>query len=370
MIVKLTSKDENEHKLTEYFNVFASEADETSLSHAAIITQNSIYCGDYISAGIVTAVGTPPNYRRNSYVRLFFDHVFSMAPERDWVVALLHPFSFAYYRKFGFEKVSDHRVLEFPMSALNYIPRCSELVKLENEQHINDALLIFAQFAKSRNLMLERYDGTHYNSKTVYIWYDANGRPASYITLRNENYYYVNRMVGVALHVDEMVYTSRESLMALFGFIRMYEGEQEKVIIHDASMLPEVDVILKNYTHTGYNLIPDIAARILNVEKLLLANAYPKEHGHFTVRVEDTLDYTRGVYAVEYQDGKAEVRKLSDTAPYDLSAAMPAFTQMVYGYDQYNADIAAYMDGVTLENRAEDFFRAFPKRHNGIFEHF
>ena len=370
MKIKTNSKAVNEHSTTEVYYIYPSDSDNTVMSQAVTVTRNSIYCGSYISAMTAGGLATQPNYRRNGCIRLFFDHVFSMAPERDWVVALLHPFSFAYYRKFGFEKVSDHRVLEFPMSALNYIPRCSELVKLENEQHINDALLIFAQFAKSRNLMLERYDGTHYNSKTVYIWYDANGRPASYITLRNENYYYVNRMVGVALHVDEMVYTSRESLMALFGFIRMYEGEQEKVILHDASMLPEVDVILKNYTHTGYNLIPDIAARILNVEKLLLANAYPKEHGHFTVRVEDTLDYTRGVYAVEYQDGKAEVRKLSDTAPYDLSAAMPAFTQMVYGYDQYNADIAAYMDGVTLENRAEDFFRAFPKRHNGIFEHF
>ena len=152
--------------------------------------------------------------------------------------------------------------------------------------------------------------------------------------------------------------------------MRMYEGEQEKVIIHDASMLPEVDMILKNYTHTSYNLIPDIAARILNVEKLLLANAYPKEYGRFTVRIEDTLDYTRGVYEVEYRDGKADVQKLPDTAPYDLSAPMPAFTQMVYGYDQYNADVTAYMDGVILKNQAEDFFRAFPKRHNGIFEHF
>ncbi len=370
MIIKTTFKSENEYSTTELFQIFPSDIDNTVMSQAAIVTRNSVYCGNYIKAVTAGGLATEPNYRRNGCIRLFFDHIFSLAPERDWVVALLHPFSFAYYRKFGFEKVSDHRVLEFPMSALNYIPRCNELVKLENERHLSDVLQIFGQFAKSRNLMLERFDKTHYDSKTVYIWYDENGRPASYITLRNENYYYVNRMAGVALHIDEMVYTSLKSLMALFGFIRMYEGEQEKVIIHNASMLPEVDVILKNYTHTGYHLIPDIAARILNVEKLLLANEYPKEHGHFRIRVEDTLDFTRGIYDVEYQGGKAEVKKLPETAPYDLSAPMPAFTQLVYGYDQYNADIAAYMDGVTLQNRAEDFFRAFPKRHNGVFEHF
>ncbi len=211
MVIQTTSKTENAHSCTEGFAVYASEADHTVMSQASISARNSIYCGKYISAVTVGGLATQPNYRRNGCIRLFLDHVFSMAPDRGWVVALLHPFSFAYYRKFGFEKVSDHKVLEFPMSALNYIPRCNELVKLEDERHVGDALRIFSQFAKPRNLMLERYDGTRYHSKTVYIWYDGNGRPASYIMLRNENYYSVNRMVGVALHVDEMAYTSCES---------------------------------------------------------------------------------------------------------------------------------------------------------------
>ena len=101
------------------------------------------------------------------------------------------------------------------------------------------------------------------------------------------------------------------------------------------------------------------------------ANRYPAgERGCFTVKVEDSLEYTRGVYRVEYDNGQSEVTKLGDDAEYDLSASMPSFTQLVYGYDEYTADKAAYMDGVEICNPDSKFFNVFHKKHNGLFEHF
>ena len=122
--------------------------------------------------------------------------------------------------------------------------------------------------------------------------------------------------------------------------------------------------------HTKYTLIPDIMARILDVPAILKANLYPDEHGMFTVKVEDSLAFTRGVYEVEYENGKAEVKKLSDDADFDLSAPMPAFSQLMYGYDEYTADVASYMDGVKVINPKSDFFKIFHKKNNGLFEHF
>jgi len=152
--------------------------------------------------------------------------------------------------------------------------------------------------------------------------------------------------------------------------MRMYEGENDTVKILNAAMSPEIDMMLRHYTHTRYTAVPDIMARILDVKAILKANAYPKEPGRFTVRVDDTLEYTRGVYRVEYENGAAEVEKISDAESCDLRAAMPAFTQMVYGYDAYNASTAPYLPGVELYTDGADFFRAFGKKSNGLFEHF
>jgi predicted acetyltransferase len=192
--------------------------------------------------------------------------------------------------------------------------------------------------------MFRRYNAAHFridkSDRPTYIWYDTDGSPASYITLGVENMYCVNRMASINLNVYEMAFTSPDSLRALFGFMRMYEGENDTVKIHNCGMSPEIDVMLRHYVHTKYTLIPDIMTRVLDVKAILASNSYPKEAGHFSVKVDDTLDYTRGVYSVEYANGQADVRKIADTDNYDLCAAMPAFTQMIYGYDSYNADIA------------------------------
>lgn len=375
MIVRLSHHGEDEYSVSEGIAVYADDG-ETGMSSAGVGTRQSRYCGKYISTLTVGGVNTAPEYRREGCVRKIFDELFKIAPERGWVVSMLHPFSFSYYRKFGYEKICEHRILEFPISKLDFVPRCGNLKVLNNDQRLADAIEIYNKFAEKRNIMFRRYNSSNFtkapkkNEKSTYIWYDTDGRPASYITLGVENVYFVNRMQSINLNVYEMAFTSPESLNALFGFIRMYEGENDTVKIHNAGMSPEIDVVLRHYVHTKYTLIPDIMARILDVKNILEANDYPAEAGHFTVKIDDTLDYTRGVYSVEYADKKADVKKIADTENYDLRAAMPAFTQMIYGYDSYNADIARYMEGVEVKTDCCDFFKAFTKKANGLFEHF
>ena len=305
-----------------------------------------------------------------------FDRVFEMAPERGWTVSMLHPFSSAYYRQFGYEKICDHRVLTFPLAALDFLPRVSDVKALRSEERLRDAVALYNDFGDTRNIMFRRYDGRLYslepNTKkpTTYIWYDAAGKPASYVTLWVEDVLYVNRMVPVALNVSELVFSTPESLRAILGFLRMYDGQSETVKIHNCAMSPEIEVTLRDYVHTEYRLISDIAARILDVKAFLEANRYPDAPGHFRVRVDDSLPYTAGLWEVEYAGGRGEARKLPDGGAYDLRAAMPAFTQLIYGYDAYTPEIAAYMEGVEVTDHAGDFFRAFGKKNNGLFEHF
>ncbi len=375
MIIRLSQHGEDEYSKHESMAVYTDDG-KTCMSSAGIGTRQSRYDGQYISTLTVGGVGTDPEYRREGCVRKMFDELFGMAPERGWIVSMLHPFSFSYYRMFGYEKICDHRVLEFPISKLDFVPRCNDLKRADSDRRIADAVEVYNKFADKRNIMFRRCNDEHFskepkkNGKSTYIRYDAGGCPVSYITLGVENFYNVNRMESINLNVYEMAFTSPDSLAALFGFMRMYEGENDTVKIHNCGMAPEIDVMLRHYVHTKYTLIPDIMARILDVKGILKANKYPKEAGYFTVKVEDTLEYTRGVYKVEYEDGSADVKKVCDSESYDFSAEMPAFTQLIYGYESYNTEILSYMHGVKVINDCSDFFRAFQKKPNGLFEHF
>lgn len=345
------------------------------MSSLGFNTLDSRYCGNFIKTLTVGGVGTDPEYRRSGAVRQMLEQLFTMAPERGWVVSLLHPFSFSYYRKFGYEKVADHHILEIPMHKLEHFDRCPDLIRVNSPELAEQCTQVYEKFAEKRNIMFRRFGTGVYptngdGDRRTYLWYDGDGQPAAYITLKVENEYVINRMVSIHLSVYEMAFTTPESLRALFGFMRMYEGENDIVKIHNYAMSPEVELFIRHYMHTSYSPIPDIAARILDVPAILTAHSYPDEHGHFTVRVEDTLPWTRGVYGVEFQNRKAEVTRLADDANWDLSAEMPAFSQLMYGYDEYSADVVPYMQGVTLANAKSDFFRVFHKMSNGLFEHF
>lgn len=345
-------------------------------SSACANTMMSRYGRQYLPALCIGGVATRPEYRRMGCVRRLLDHVFALAPERGWAVSLLHPFSFSYYRKFGYERIADHKIVTFPMRALDFVPRCAALCPVQDERRLRDALTVFARFAETRNILFQRFDGRHYalqpseTNRATYLWYDGQGQPAAYVTVGVEKVLVVNHMESVNLHVYELVYSSPASLLAALGFLRMYEGELDSVKIHNCAMMPELDFVLRHYTHTGYTLVPDIMGRILDVPAVLEANRYPEREGRFVLRVEDTLPYTRGVYEVEYGGGEARVRRLAEHADCDLSAPMPALTQLLYGFETYTPENAAYLPGVTMPGDASDFFRAFPKRENGLFEHF
>jgi len=356
---------------------FALDDDGIELSHGGAYYQKSRLNGALVNTQLVGGIGTDPEYRRRGSVRFILEGMFEDAKERNCLVSLLHPFSFAYYRKFGFERVSDHRILEFPMSALSCFERCCNLKKVKDKAQ--NAILsdIYNEFSENRNIMFPRKEDTNHGDGHKYIWYDENGKPAAFIALKGTNPFIVNHATGGDLDVYTMCFTTKESLLALFGFIRMYEGEFAKVKIHNTAMAPEIEKLLRHYTHTSITVVPDIMARVNDVGGVLSVVNYPRRKGHFIVKVTEpertshSPELTDGVWEVTYENGKGDVKRLAnDYADYDIKCDIPAFTQMIYGYESFGADIAKYVDSVELKNSADDFFAAFPNRPVGAFEHF
>lgn len=343
---------------------------ETVMSSGGFNARPTRYAGGYVPTLTIGGVATPVLYRRQGCVRQMLETMLPKARENGWYVSLLHPFSFSFYRKFGYERVSDHILVDFPISALDFLPREMKLVPMDASR-LQDVAEVYEAFSQNRNLMFKRKDADRYPINDTYIYYNAAGHPEGYIVLKGINHYDgINRMVSDNLHIHEMAYLTPEALRHLLSFVRMFEGELDTVHIHDIALLPEVDLMLKHYMHTRYDIHPDIMARILDTEAMLKANTYPAAHGVFTLRVEDWLDSVRGCFRVEYQDGHCQVERLSDTSPADITTQATSLARFLYGTDAFDARLASYMDGVTLGTPAEDFFRAFPKRINGIFEHF
>ena len=355
-------------------------AEGITLSGGSLSFRTVHFAGRAITCGLVGGVGTDPEYRRGGLVREIFSEMAKACDDRAIPLTILHPFSFDYYRKFGFERVADHRVLEFPITALDFAPRYPALVRCQGDTYGEDLATVYNTFAaEGRHLLPKRSRHsfpTSDSTKKVYLSRDEEGRPDGYIILEIENYFSVNRMVSVNLHVHELVFLTPEALIKLFGFIRMFEGEMETVKLHNTAMAPEIELCLRHYMHIGITIIPDIMARINDVKAFFEAVPYPAEPGSFTFKAKEpatspwTGDRTNGTWRVDYGDSKTTVTSLPDGADWDFAADIPALTQLAFGYESYGYDTARYTANTEWRTEAKDFFRAFPRRPSGIFEHF
>ncbi|MEA4824811.1 MAG: GNAT family N-acetyltransferase [Clostridiaceae bacterium] len=346
---------------------------DTRMSWATLTGTSSRLGGHLVPTLCIGGVGSAPEYRRGGNVRRIFDYAFEKSAGEPWAVAMLHPFSFNYYRKFGFERVCDHRIVTVPMTALSHLPRFSEFHPMK-ESDIPAILALYGRFSEPRNCTLTRTEAAFRidsapGTPFFYAWY-KDGVPKAYLKLSTKKKMLTNHMGEGVLTVHEIAFDDPEGLYAALGFLRMYEGELETVVFENIAHIPEMGCAMTEYIAEKIELVPDIAARVLDTKAVLCANIYPQKAGRFTVRVDDTLIKVRGTFRVDYENGAAEVRRLDDGAAFDLRADAAAFTRLVYGAESMNAALAAYLPGVTLNNDAEDFFRAFPKRACGLFEHF
>ena len=217
------------------YRVNAVSVDGRHLSNGTFTLKTAHLNGAEVNAMLVGGIGTAPENRRLGLVRNILHEGDLFADSENCLISVLHPFSFAYYRKFGYERVSDTKIIEFPMSAINYFPRYEKLLNCTKDE-IPLLDKVYNKFAEKRNLLFKREGNFGYrigdNKTSTYLSFDQNGEPDGYITLNIENYFYVNKMVSVNLNVYEMAFTTSEALNKLFGFMRMYEGQQLPPLKH------------------------------------------------------------------------------------------------------------------------------------------
>ncbi len=371
MITKCNINNNGGFPSIDYFQYTDDEAQ--MMSHAYFRTRMTRFGDTFIPTQTVGGVGTQPHFRRNGCVRKMLEDLLPRAREFGWYASIMHPFSFSYYRKFGYEHITDKVQVNMPMTALDFLPRFADCVPLEHAGKPEDILSVYEKFSAKRNLMIKRDEIGNFKKDncTTYLYYGDSGACEGYVITQIDNYYDgVNRMVSVNLIVHEIVYLNRDALLHLLSFLRMYEGELETIHFRDIAMSPEVNLCLKRFMDTSYTLRPDVGVRILDTAGMLSAHTYPTQRGVFTLRVEDNLDSVRGTYRVEYENGTSSLEMLSDTASADITVGPTALAKLLYGTDVFGPDNVVYLDGVTLHNSADDFFRAFPMRINALYEHF
>lgn len=363
MKLTITPKRKNEY-LSTYRYRQIKPADGVCVSSALICLRCSRFGGKFIPSMTVADVSTLPDYRNRGLVRGILTEAHQQGAALGAFVSILHPFSFDFYRKFGYEKVSDTVTLRFPLASLSPLNTGDRLTPLTKEYE-GGLLSLFRDFTRERNLCLDRYDIATFLRKRADTLLLRKGDDLLGYVICEKN------QETETLFVSELGFRTEMELKRLLSALVAYGQGLKTLVFADAEPIPELYRILGIL---GCDLSResrgDLAARILNTEEMLRANRYPKARGHFVIRVEDDMESVRGCFEVTYEDGLCAVQRLPFDSATDLSVTAPALARLLYGHDIYTKELAEQAVGVTLFSDASDFFRAFPKRICGLFEHF
>ena len=299
------------------------------------------YDGGILTCAAVGGVAAKPEHRGKGAVKALFRHLFDRG---NYDISILYPFSEAYYRKLGYERVGSALCANVPFSELSAIKRNQD-VRLYEGDDTARLLDIYNRCARNDNLSFVRENAEafpadpYYTERFTYIW-----KNNSYATIS------VDRDRST-VYVHEICFDSCASMLGIVGFLRNYEGNQRNVCFEK---LPENTPILhyirdlKNCEITVHNTG---SARILNMENVLKAHRYPSGEGAFTLRVCDE------VYHAAYAENGVTVEKDGKYEPDAILDTGTASRLLLCGF----AD-ASYIPGLVIRNPASDFFNLFPPK--------
>jgi predicted acetyltransferase len=297
--------------------------------------------GKEFAMGGIASVSTWPEFRRRGYVADLLRHVLHVMKEQGQTVSFLHPFSFAFYRKYGWEAYCEYKQYEIPADRIPKLPHT--LGRVERTEDWTLLNRIYEAYAQTFNGMLVRDEEWWQEavlgrgSFTSAVWFDESGEPRGYIRYQVKN---------KEMTVKELVYLDDPARQGLWKFISNHDSMIDALKMTAPADDP-LSFLLLN-PRFKQEIVPYFMARIVDVAAFL--EQYPfaatGKPTSFILHLEDAhAEWNRGSYRVDVNAaGTAGVSRYESSpaadyhregdapAPAGLSCDIQSLTAMFLGY--------------------------------------
>ena len=357
---KWEEQDEKKIFVPEYcFGAFEDD-NETLMSVLYSVSLGARYFGEYIPCEGAGMIATLPMYRNRGCVRALFNAAFERMKQNGEVFSYIFPFSYSYYRKFGYEHIGEKYLITFPMRALDSVKSFGKGFIMDSENSFEAVKDIYNRYTANVECAFDRTQ-TMWDKKLTlspyscdlhtYIWQNDSGESKAYATIRLEN---------KLLNVLDMAYTDCEGLMGIVGFLKTFYGRALEVKFTNVTPASPLRYIIREYSDSNGELSSWAMARVTDVKKALELAKYLQESGHFAVKVTDFLPWNNGIFDVSYGGGECDVT-VRQEGDYDLAADIPIMTRILLGCDSFTPLLLSYC-GCEIKGDVSDIFRVFTKR--------
>jgi len=331
------------------------------------------YEGHQVGMGGIGGVATLPEYRRYGSIRAIFTYSLQEMYERGMLVSALYPFSYAYYRQFGYDIAFLRRRLKIEVK---------EFAKFRSDESVSQWMpgddegplrAVYDRFARETNMMVCRDDKSwewklkadpFEKRRYTYLWHDASGEPTSYVIFRVEDIaQYVRH-----LHVQDFACQGPGGTQGLFALLRNMSAAYEQFIWEMPTWI-DPNSLFDEPNAAKQKVEPRGMARIINVGEALRLMRHPQAQGSYTLGVRDAqLPQNDGVWRVEFGGGQAQAKKVQ-TSQADWTLDIRAFTQLALGYHNVDTMMWSWPEAGAPSN-GDTLRRVFQRRKIFLADYF
>jgi len=308
-------------------NAYGLFAGEKLLATCEVLPMKAYYGRRLIPCAAISAVATAPEERRRGHASVMFREMLETIRKQGYPLSALYPFSYAFYRKLGWEYASDFVKYEIPLSDLPLEPpgatggrvRIVATGRKDRKETVQEGAIdtlqeVYRSYARRFNGMFERSEEwwrqallrARGNVRYTAVWEDPSGRPGGYCIYAMSHTDKPDRNI----RVREMVALSAQARRGLLAFLRNQEAQYKSATLElppsDPFPLHLSNPRIERKLQAGYML------RLVDVGKALEETAEPglDIKAVLALSVEDEVcEWNDGQWLLEVGGGTVKARR-------------------------------------------------------------
>ncbi len=321
--------------------VYETADDDTAMDPANLRAVCAFYDftanvrGDWHSVGGVSAVASPPENRRTGHVTEMLDALHEELRANDTAFAVLWPFNYEFYRRFGYAMCNTYQRTTVPPGELDgVVPEPAGTFRRFDPDDFDRLDGIYRTWA-SETLGLRRTEGwwryrvfsSWYSERYVYGWEDDEGTLRGYVVYSMEG---GDTPEDRTMDVQELAYADPEARRQLYRFCRNHDSQVSTVKLFG----PPDSTLLETLTDPRAATVtqkPGPMVRIVDLTAAVSALSVAADvSGSATVAVEDDHhDWNDGTFELSFANGAATCRETE--ADPDLTAGIGPLSLVLVG---------------------------------------
>lgn len=331
----LAIKDSTAEDLKDAYGLFeGGQLRSAMISHG----HRMYYEGSSVPVAGIGSVATYPEHRRKGYVRELFRVLFPHMREQGQAFSMLFPFSYPYYRLFGYALGYSKNQYTFPLAQLDpgNDDGSMELVvpSVDAIKELDEIKSLYQDFAGPRNLAMDRTTATwmrlvpaepHKSQSYFYLYRNAAGSAEAYFQYKvvSQSPYSIN------MTVQDLAWRGACGLRNLLARLALFHP-----LAVSATLCLPSDIVLEHHIPDPYSierkLLPSCMVKLVDVQAALEGTRFPGSGSLVILVKDDTLDWNDGRFLIEWSGNHTEASRT--TRNPDLSLDVRTLAQVLVGY--------------------------------------